>query len=141
MTIDQAFAESIAKDREDIVNYWSRVIKRAGTTDETISESIKYVNETYYKPSKLYKALNEKVLYSYEDIKDKNGFSYYGPEVSAKTLIRKLKENIKNQISGPLGGHSSEIPLLIWGAPGIGKLLLFHKQLRIWQMLNITLLT
>lgn len=121
MTIDQAFAESIAKDREDIVNYWSRVIKRTGTTDETISESIKYVNETYYKPSKLYKALNEKVLYSYEDIKDKNGFSYYGPEVSAKTLIRKLKENIKNQISGPLGGHSTEIPLLIWGAPGIGK--------------------
>ena len=121
MTIDQAFAESIAKDREDIVNYWSRVIKRAGTTDETISESIKYVNETYYKPTKLYKALNEKVLYSYEDIKDKNGFGYYGPEVSAKTLIRKLKENIKNQISGPLGGHSSEIPLLIWGAPGIGK--------------------
>ena len=121
MTIDEAFAESIAKDREDIVNYWSRVIKRAGTTDETISESIKYVNETYYKPSKLYKALNEKVLYSYEDIKDKNGFSYYGPEVSAKTLIRKLKENIKNQISGPLGGHSTEIPLLIWGAPGIGK--------------------
>ena len=121
MTIDEAFAESIAKDREDIVNYWSRVIKRTGTTDETISESIKYVNETYYKPSKLYKALNEKVLYSYEDIKDKNGFSYYGPEVSAKTLIRKLKENIKNQISGPLGGHSTEIPLLIWGAPGIGK--------------------
>lgn len=121
MTIDEAFAESIAKDREDIVNYWSRVIKRAGTTDETISESIKYVNETYYKPTKLYKALNEKVLYSYEDIKDKNGFSYYGPEVSAKTLIRKLKENIKNQISGPLGGHSTEIPLLIWGAPGIGK--------------------
>ena len=121
MTIDQAFAESIAKDREDIVNYWSRVIKRAGTTDETISESIKYVNETYYKPTKLYKALNEKVLYSYEDIKDKNGFGYYGPEVSAKTLIRKLKENIKNQISGPLGGHSADIPLLIWGAPGIGK--------------------
>ena len=121
MTIDEAFAESIAKDREDIVNYWSRVIKRTGTTDETISESIKYVNETYYKPTKLYKALNEKVLYSYEDIKDKNGFSYYGPEVSAKTLIRKLKENIKNQISGPLGGHSTEIPLLIWGAPGIGK--------------------
>ena len=130
MTIDQAFAESIAKDREDIVNYWSRVIKRAGTTDETISESIKYVNETYYKPSKLYKALNEKVLYSYEDIKDKNGFSYYGPEVSAKTLIRKLKENIKNQISGPLGGHSSEIPLLIWGAPGIGKTAIISQTIK-----------
>ena len=130
MTIDQAFAESIAKDREDIVNYWSRVIKRAGTTDETISESIKYVNETYYKPTKLYKALNEKVLYSYEDIKDKNGFSYYGPEVSAKTLIRKLKENIKNQISGPLGGHSSEIPLLIWGAPGIGKTAIISQTIK-----------
>lgn len=130
MTIDQAFAESIAKDREDIVNYWSRVIKRAGTTDETISESIKYVNETYYKPSKLYKALNEKVLYSYEDIKDKNGFSYYGPEVSAKILIRKLKENIKNQISGPLGGHSTEIPLLIWGAPGIGKTAIISQTIK-----------
>lgn len=130
MTIDEAFAESIAKDREDIVNYWSRVIKRTGTTDETISESIKYVNETYYKPSKLYKALNEKVLYSYEDIKDKNGFSYYGPEVSAKTLIRKLKENIKNQISGPLGGHSTEIPLLIWGAPGIGKTAIISQTIK-----------
>lgn len=130
MTIDQAFAESIAKDREDIVNYWSRVIKRTGTTDETISESIKYVNETYYKPTKLYKALNEKVLYSYEDIKDKNGFGYYGPEVSAKTLIRKLKENIKNQISGPLGGHSSDIPLLIWGAPGIGKTAIISQTIK-----------
>lgn len=121
MTIDQAFAESIAKDRKDIVNYWSRVIKRAGTTDETISESIKYVNETYYKPTKLYKALNEKVLYSFDDIKNKNGFGFYGPKVNARQLVVRLKSNIRAQLSGPLGGHSTDIPCLIWGAPGIGK--------------------
>ena len=105
MTIDQAFAESIAKDREDIVNYWSRVIKRTGTTDETISESIKYVNETYYKPTKLYKALNEAV-YSYDAVKDGNGFSHFGVAINSKQLISKLKTNIREQISGPLGGHS-----------------------------------
>lgn len=129
MTIDQAFAEGIAKDRRDIVNFWSRVIKRAGTTDETISESIKYVNETYYKPTKLYKALNEAV-YSYDAVKDGNGFSHFGVAINSKQLITKLKTNIREQISGPLGGHSDVVPFLIWGAPGIGKTAIIKQTIK-----------
>ncbi len=129
LSIDQAFAEGIANDKKNIVNYWSRVIKRAGTTDETITESIKYVNETYYKESKLHKALNEAV-YSYDAVKDSKGFSHFGVAVNSKQLIAKLKTNIKNQISGPLGGHSDVVPFLIWGAPGIGKTAIIKQTIK-----------
>lgn len=122
MSIDEAFAHSIQNDRNEIVKYWKRVISRAGTTeDESIEESVKYVNEHYYKTSNVYKkALNE-AIYDYGNTKDKNGQSQYGTEVSSKQLKAKLKQNIRKQISGPLGGHAKVKPYLIWGAPGIGK--------------------
>lgn len=124
-SLEEAFAGSIANDRNQIIKYWSRVIDRYGNngnTEETLEESIKYVNENYYKESPMYKnALNENVVYSYKNIKDKKGNGYYGQTKNAKSLKVLLKENIRNQISGPLGGHADIIPVLIWGAPGIGK--------------------
>ena len=147
MTIDQAFAAAESIEREQIINYWSRVIKRTGTTpNESIKESIKYVNETYYKESKMYKKLNE-VVYSYDDVKmgKKNGGAgQYGVPVSSKQLKAKLKTNILNQISGPLGGHADVVPFLIWGAPGIGKTAIIKSTIKDmaqskWHAINLNL--
>lgn len=147
MTIDQAFAAAESIEREQIINYWTRVIKRTGTTpNESIKESIKYVNETYYKESKMYKKLNE-VVYSYDDVKmgKKNGGAgQYGVPVSSKQLKAKLKTNILNQISGPLGGHADVVPFLIWGAPGIGKTAIIKSTIKDmaqskWHAINLNL--
>lgn len=123
MTIDQAFAESERNDRNEINKFWKRVIQRAGTTKDTIEESVKYVNENYYKEYPLYKkSLNENVVYSYDDIKlGKQGVSDFGVAMKSKKLKSQIITNIRHQISGPLGGHADTVPLLIWGAPGIGK--------------------
>lgn len=123
MNIDQAFAEAEENDRNHIVDYWTRVINRTGKNpDETIAESVKYVNEHYYKNSKAFdKSLNEKAIFDLGDFKDENGDNMMFVEVNSKKLHSMLKRNIRNQISGPLGGHADEKPLLIWGAPGIGK--------------------
>ena len=147
MTIDQAFAAAESIEREQIINYWTRVIKRTGTTpNESIKESIKYVNETYYKESKMYKKLNE-VVYSYDDVKmgKKNGGAgQFGVPVSSKQLKAKLKTNILNQISGPLGGHADVVPFLIWGAPGIGKTAIIKSTIKDmaqskWHAINLNL--
>ena len=147
MTIDQAFAAAESIEREQIINYWTRVIKRTGTTpNESIKESIKYVNETYYKESKMYKKLNE-VVYSYDDVKmgvKNGGAGQYGVPVSSKQLKAKLKTNILNQISGPLGGHADVVPFLIWGAPGIGKTAIIKSTIKDmaqskWHAINLNL--
>ena len=147
MTIDQAFAAAESIEREQIINYWTRVIKRTGTTPkESIEESIKYVNETYYKESKMYKKLNE-VVYSYDDVKmgaKNGGAGQYGVPVSSKQLKAKLKTNILNQISGPLGGHADVVPFLIWGAPGIGKTAIIKSTIKDmaqskWNAINLNL--
>lgn len=147
MTIDQAFATAESIEREQIINYWTRVIKRTGTTpNESIEESIKYVNETYYKDSKMYKKLNE-VVYSYDDVKmgvKNGGAGQYGVPVSSKQLKAKLKTNILNQISGPLGGHADVVPFLIWGAPGIGKTAIIKSTIKDmaqskWNAINLNL--
>ena len=147
MTIDQAFAAAESIEREQIINYWTRVIKRTGTTPkESIEESIKYVNETYYKESKMYKKLNE-VVYSYDDVKmgvKNGGAGQYGVPVSSKQLKAKLKTNILNQISGPLGGHADVVPFLIWGAPGIGKTAIIKSTIKDmaqskWHAINLNL--
>ena len=132
MSIDQAFSESMRKDKEQITRFWKRVIQRAGTTSDTIEESVKYVNEKYYKESPLYrKSLNENVIYSYDDIKlGRQGISDYGVALKSKELKAQIKNNIRKQISGPLGGHSDQIPLLIWGAPGIGKTAIIKQSIK-----------
>lgn len=130
MSIDQAFAEAERRDSEAITSYWTKVIKHAGTTDDSIQESVKFVNEHYYTPTNLYKSLNE-AIYSYDDIKmGKNGFGMYGTALSSKQLKSRLFTNIKKQISGPLGGHADVVPMLIWGAPGIGKTAIIKSVLK-----------
>ena len=134
ISIDEAFAESESKDINMINNYWKQVIRRAGTTSDTIEESVKYVNKKFYKLSPSYKqALNESVVYSYDAIKYGKGEKAtgdYGVAVKSKQLKAQLKDNIRKQISGPLGGHADIVPLMIWGAPGIGKTAIIKQTIK-----------
>ena len=94
----------------------------------------------------MYKKLNE-VVYSYDDVKmgKKNGGAgQFGVPVSSKQLKAKLKTNILNQISGPLGGHADVVPFLIWGAPGIGKTAIIKSTIKDmaqskWHAINLNL--
>jgi len=116
LTFEKATAEARSKEKQDIIKYWSKIIKEAGTTDKTIEESVKYVNKQY-KLCNLYKKhLNESAIYSLESYDDS-----YGENCDNRRLKARIHENIRNQINGPLGGHADYNPLLIWGAPGIGK--------------------
>lgn len=132
MDIDTAFAPALDNDRKMIERYWRRVINRAGTTpNETIEESVKYVNEHFYKVDKNYKKLNEGVIYTLDDMETKDGYKgLYGARVDAEELKSLLFLNFLKQIDGSPGKHSGEKPLLIWGAPGIGKTAIIESTIK-----------
>ena len=76
--------------------------------------------------------------------KKNGGAGQYGVPVSSKQLKAKLKTNILNQISGPLGGHADVVPFLIWGAPGIGKTAIIKSTIKDmaqskWHAINLNL--
>jgi len=109
MSIDQAFAEAEQNDLKNIKKFWTRVIQRTGTQPkETIEESIKYVNKKYYRTSKLYKkALNENIIYTFDNPAFGDSPSGdYGVTLNSVDLKIAIKQNIENQIDGPLGGHA-----------------------------------
>lgn len=129
-SIDEAMAEAMNNDRVEIEKYWRRVIKRAGTTDETIEESVKYVNESYYKVNPAYKKLNEAAIYTLDDIKTEEGYGGYGTVVDAKQLKNRLIKSIRAQISGKPGKHADAPAPLVWGAPGIGKTAIINSTIK-----------
>ncbi|MBO6271509.1 hypothetical protein J6O48_01875 [bacterium] len=104
-------------------------MKRVGTTDEPIQESIKYVYNKYYTESNLFKnakefkSLNEDAIYTYKNIKSES----YGMVKDAEQLKADLITNFRNQISGSVGNHAKIKPLCIWGAPGIGKTAIVYE--------------
>jgi len=66
--------------------------------------------------------LNEKVIYSIGDIAmTKNGSGEYGPAMGTEELKQEIITNIDNQLTSGIGHKSNIPPILIWGAPGIGK--------------------
>ena len=129
MTIDDIDAIAEGNDIKSINKFWTRVIKRAGTNNETISESVSYVNKRYYKLNPLYKELKKRkklneAIYALDNPKwGKNADeSLYGRTVNAHKLQVLLFNNFTDQLKGKPGQHKSGInPYLIWGAPGIGK--------------------
>lgn len=146
LSIDEAMAEPMHNDRVMIEKYWRRVIKRAGTTDEPIEESVKFVNENFYTINPAYKALNETVVYSLEDINSEDGYSGYGSVVDAKELKNKLIISIRQQLSGTPGKHADANAPLIWGAPGIGKTAIINSVIknmanRKVKSMNLSLIT
>lgn len=130
LSIDDAMAEAMNNDRVMIEKFWRRVIKRAGTTNEPIEESVKFVNESFYKINPAYKKLNEAAMYTLDDIKSDEGVGGYGTIVDAKQLKNRLIQNIRKQISGKPGKHADAPAPLVWGAPGIGKTAIINSTIK-----------
>lgn len=110
---------TMESDVREIETYWKRVMKQyVKDEDSTVSEAVHYVNENYYRPNKALKHINETPVITLHN----PVVGQYGQEVDAKELQSLLVSNIVKQITPREDGSSSkEKPLLIWGAPGIGK--------------------
>lgn len=132
-TLDEAFRELERKDRDGIETYWKRVMReyiKPENESLTLSDTVKMVNEKYYKPVLTDNTLNEVVsLHSPKGL--------YGEEVNTKTLVGEIVSNIAHQLRpikaskfrGTNKGNYVK-PLLIWGAPGIGKTAIIKQAAR-----------
>lgn len=120
LSVDEVFAPMENKEIEEANTFWSRVIRRAGTTDDSIQESVQYVYRNYYKPVLPAKSLNERVVYTIDTVPG------YGPRLNTTELKQRLRSNIIAQVTAGIGKPTKEPPLLIWGAPGIGKTSIVH---------------
>lgn len=107
-------------ERDQIEGYWSKVMKQyVSDEDATLEESVKYVKQHFYK-DRLKNKLNEAFTLSLDN---PSGFEdIYGDQQTLKQIKRELRTNVlaqlKRNIGDPLGKFG---PLIIWGAPGIGK--------------------
>lgn len=147
---DNELSQAEKDEIEGIERFWTRVMNVAGTTDKTVEESIKYVNEAYYHNSALYNKLNEVTVYSLKSPKDELGRDDLdGRWVNTTELKEVLKRSIKNQLQlqnkfmpsnfdddnvdpdlskwaedyvEVENKNKKKFPVpMIWGAPGIGK--------------------
>lgn len=88
------------KDELDVIErFWTRVMNIAGTTDKTVEESIKYVNEAYYHNSVAYNKLNEAGILTTKTAKDELGRDDLdGKWVNTTELKAVIKRSIKAQL-------------------------------------------
>ena len=123
-SVDEAFSSVEAEERKGIETYWQRVIREYAKPENeslSLSDTIKMVNESYY--SREYeKELNESIV----SLKSPNE-RMYGQFVNTEQLVGLITDNIWDQLN-PLYVDKTKKndegyvkPLLIWGAPGIGK--------------------
>ena len=148
---DNELSQSEKDEIEGIERFWKRVMNISGTTDKTVEESIKYVNEAYYHNSALYNKLNENIVYTLGSPKDELGRDDLdGKWINTTELKEILKRSIRNQLQLPNKFMPSNFDdeeeidddlakwaedyvedeneenkkfniPMIWGAPGIGK--------------------
>lgn len=114
-TIDELFEDGIAKDKEMIETYWTRVMKEYAKNESlNLSDTVKMVNEKYYHQSKGYTALNESIVSMSSPDPE-----FYGRNIGTNELIDAITDSVYHQLN-PVNTESVK-PLIIWGAPGIGK--------------------
>ena len=123
-----ALAQAVEDECKEIETFWGRVMKTYTQNESMTSrQAVKYVLENYYKPNERYtKALNEASIVS---LHNKGKAARYGIEVGTDELVGELYDNILDQIDGTPLHHSNTMPLMIWGAPGIGKTALVNQVL------------
>lgn len=96
---DEFLADAEEKEFTDINNYWHRVMNQAGSTDMSIEESIKYVNENYYHNCMPEKVLNEVGTFTFATPTDNFGRNDLdGRWVNARELKAELFKSIDAQL-------------------------------------------
>lgn len=115
-----------AAECAQIETYWDRVMKdfvKNESLDYTVADAIKSVNEKFYvdKFSEMKRTLplNEGAILDLDNpgfLRDKYGKSY-----GYKAAVGQVKANIQKQLTRKIGQGAVEKPIVVWGAPGIGK--------------------
>lgn len=115
---DYDIADSIAeRDAASIEKYWGRVMREYVKNESySAADAVRSVNEKYYNIKKS-KALNEAV-WSLEN--QPNNREAYGVEMDLELCIQEVRANIMEQLTRD-PDDPMPVPLIIWGAPGIGK--------------------
>lgn len=134
-SFEESFNDVVNQDIKEINKYWTRVMNRTATTDESVEESVKWVNENYY-TNHVQKNLNEGAFYTINSMDTASGTPMYGTAVNTHELQRLLVRNISAQLNLGAKFRSKRIdrkintdnqkkdiirPLLVWGAAGTGK--------------------
>jgi hypothetical protein len=123
---ENAWDACAEEDTKSIETYWARVMKTYAKNESmNLSDAVRFVNENYYKTKEA--ALNEASTLSLGNVIQ----GQYGIEMSTYELVDELISNIMSQLKGTPGHHSKTKPLLIWGAPGIGKTAIIKEVLNI----------
>lgn len=120
VSMDDAFMESDNREVDDANKIWTKIIKEYAKSDKTLTETIQSIDKSFWN------TLNESVptlnspIFPGNDMAVKNNDAannIYGLRYNAKTLKVEIKSSLYNQITS----KENTKPLLIWGAPGIGK--------------------
>ena len=125
-----------AIETEENERYWGRVMRefvKNESLDFTVADAAKAVNEKYY--SNVYNkmvrnALNEAIVSMHNPgfLKDK-----YGKEYGFNAAVGQVTSNIMKQLTREIGQHAVEKPIVIWGAPGIGKTMILKGIVNIFK--------
>jgi MoxR-like ATPase len=120
-----------AEEGAECEKYWARVMKEFVKNESlsyTVSDAIKDVNEKYYRVNNLYKqqALNEAM--GVVSLENSGGHKdMYGSMIGTKLLVKEVIKNIKEQTERTIGAGPAQKPIMIWGAPGIGKTVILKE--------------
>jgi len=119
-------------DRAAVNKFWKRVIKEYGTSNKTLEESVKHVNESYYRDSRAFKSLNESAIASLDAPKDMAIHN-----VNSAELMDLIYNSIEQQCANAPGKADIHpaVPM-IWGAPGIGKSAIIKQTAKFMQKMN-----
>jgi len=118
--IDSIFAEAEARESEEGNRFFKRLM-REYVANESMSfvDTYKLVQEKYYRDTitgKKANTLNE----AYGTISLRNVMpDHYGMEISGEALVDRIQAHLLRQLKNM--DFKKDKPLLIWGAPGIGK--------------------
>lgn len=125
---DYDIADSIAeRDAASIEKYWSRVMREYVKNESySAADAVRSVNEKYYNIKKS-KALNEAV-WSLENPPQNR--ETYGVEMDLEMCIQRVQTSIMKQLTRK-PDDPMPVPLIIWGAPGIGKTTIIRKMIDI----------
>lgn len=133
-SIEDTFYDAEEKEIADANAYFGRIMKRFGSTDDTLEESVKYVQNRYYH------SLNEAApVLSIPDPED----SVVGRPVNNAQLRSTIINSFSNQLSKTAASRPA-IPF-IWGAPGIGKTSIIKQSItefkKLYDGVNLNLVT
>jgi len=125
VSVEAAFASAEDDEVNDANTVWTKIMKEYANSDKTLTETLHSIDKSFWSSlNEALPTLNSPIFPenddAIEDIEEgEGGNDLYGIRLSASELKTEIRDNLYNQINTKTGENVK--PLLIWGAPGIGK--------------------